>query len=221
VLLALADGSIGWVEAPGVFRALPPLDRPRHLGPSQLAWDQAPLLLLPSGELLTLDQNSWQTVYGSGALALAAGAPPLLLAARSRSAGSLRLDLSLIDLPPGLPERGPYLLASSGDHLAVAGPGHLLVGRRGGPLEAIEGFSGLRALCFGAPGERRPPLFALLWDGPGAPAYLAQLPTEGPASLLAELPPLPHPGAALAWDATRHALWIATATGLTLHAPPR
>jgi hypothetical protein len=221
VLLSLADGSLGLVEAPGVFRALPALDRPRHLAPAQITWDQSPLLLLPSGELLTLDQNTWQTVYGSGALALAPGATPLLLAARARSPGRARLELPVIDLPPGLPDRGPYLLASSGEHLAVAGPDHLLVGVRGGTLAAVEGFSGLRALCFGPAADPRPPVFALLSAGPGAPAYLAQLPTEGPPSLLAELPPLTHLAATLAWDSTRQALWVATSAGLFLHSPPR
>lgn len=221
VLLVLADGSLGLVEAPGVFRALPSLDRPPHLGPVQITWDQSPLLLLPSGELLTLDQGTWQTVHGSGALALAPGATPVLLAARARSPGRSRLDLPVVDLPPGLPDRGPYLLTTRDEHLAVAGPDHLLVGMRGGALAPIEGFAGLRAFGFGAASDRRPPLFALLAAAAGAPAYLAQLPPEGPASLLAELAPLDHLTAVLAWDTTRQALWVATSAGLALYGPPR
>ena len=127
----------------------------------------------------------------------------------------------------GLVERDPAAIllavAAGGRCLALGDGERVVVSRDGGatftPLDAG------RATAIAFAGDAADaPLLALVVPPPGpggpSPAFVVQASASGEAERIGELPSA-EPPAAIAWDASREVVWVASGAGLSALGMPR
>jgi hypothetical protein len=119
-------------------------------------------------------------------------------------------------------DEGPLRLAAAAAGRAVAlnDAQHVAVSRDGGATFTFVEVGAVHAMAFAGDGAEAP-LLALIAPTPAA-AFLVEIDADAQPSRVAELPALPPgSGAAMAWDAAREVVWIASDAGLVALGRPQ